>query len=451
MNWTDLDRQYCWHPFTQAQTANPPLTIVKGQGAYLFDDQGQAYIDAISSWWVNLHGHSHPKIAAAIAHQATELEHVMFAGITHPPAVQLAQQLVAHLPKPLQYVFYSDNGSTAIEVALKMACQYWRNKNIKRHRFLAFQGAYHGDTFGAMSVGKTSGFYDPYTDWMFAVDFLPYPSITQLDTSHSNAKSEREESILQHLDQYLDQYAEELVAFILEPLVQGAAGMRIARPEFLRTLLTRVRAHGIPIIFDEVMTGFGRTGSLFAAEQIGITPDLLCLSKGLTGGFLPMAATVAQPHIYEAFLDNDVGKALLHGHSYTANPLGCAAALASLNLFAEEKTLDRIEAIKQTHQIGLSQLSQHPAIINTRQCGTIAAFEMRHPTNHIQAQSSSGQWLREYMRGHHILLRPLGTTVYLIPPYCLSASELAHIYAMLRQALDEWLSINQNTRTSDLF
>ena len=434
MTWLALDRQYCWHPFTQAQTAEPPLNIVRAQGAYLYDEHNKAYLDAISSWWVNLHGHAHPTIAQAIAEQAKTLEHVMFGGVTHPPAIQLAQQLVAHLPTPLQYVFYSDNGATAVEIALKMACQYWRNQGSSRKRFLGFQGAYHGDTFGAMATGKSCGFYTPFNDWLFEVDFLPYP-----ETWNGHDPHERETEVLRILDEYLARYSQELVAFILEPLVQGAAGMRMARPAFVSKIVERIQAERIPVIFDEVMTGFGRTGTFFATEQLAVTPDIICLSKGLTGGFLPMAATVAQPHIYQAFLDDDIGKALLHGHSYTANPLGCAAALASLQVFKEENTLARIQQITQLQQRLLAQLSAHPMVLRPRQRGVITAFEIKQTDKTILP----APWLRAYMREQGVLLRPLGAIVYVLPPYCISDDILESLYETLTKALDQWSIASQ--------
>lgn len=434
MNWLELDRQYCWHPFTQAQTAEPPLNIVRAQGAYLYDEHNKAYLDAISSWWVNLHGHAHPTIAQAIAEQAKTLEHVMFGGVTHPPAIQLAQQLVTHLPVPLQYVFYSDNGATAIEIALKMACQYWRNQGSTRKRFLGFQGAYHGDTFGAMATGKSCGFYTPFNDWLFEVDFLPYP-----ETWNGHDPDECEAEVLHILDEYLTRYSQELVAFILEPLVQGAAGMRMTRPAFVRKLVERIQAEHIPVIFDEVMTGFGRTGTFFATEQLAVTPDIICLSKGLTGGFLPMAATVTKPHIYQAFLDDDIGKALLHGHSYTANPLGCAAALASLQVFKAENTLAKIQQITQLQQRLLQQLSAHPMVCRPRQSGVITAFEMKQTDKTILP----APWLRAYMRKQGVLLRPLGATVYVLPPYCISDDMLESLYEKLTGALDQWSIANQ--------
>jgi adenosylmethionine-8-amino-7-oxononanoate aminotransferase len=451
MNWLDLDRQYCWHPFTQAQTARASLHVVRAKGAHVFDAEGRDYLDAVSSWWVNLHGHAHPVIAEAIAQQARTLEQVMFAGITHTPAIALAQALAQRLPAPLQYVFFVDNGSTAIEVALKMACQYWSNLNADkkgaapRRRFLAFEGAYHGDTFGAMSTGKSSGFYGPFSDWLFDVHFLPYPA-----TWIGHDPHEDEARSLAALDAYLALYGDTLVAFILEPLVQGAAGMRVARPAYVRAAVERVQSHGIPVIFDEVMTGFGRTGTMFAAEQVGVTPDILCLSKGLTGGFLPMGATVAQPHIYEAFLHQDVDRALLHGHSYTANPLGCAAALASLGLFESEHTMERIARIAQTHARLLGELSRHPAVRAPRQAGTIAAFDIA--TNESgQYGASVGQWLRERLRDQGVLLRPLGSTAYLIPPYCITDGELESIYCLLRDALDAWQAQGLVAASTDYF
>ena len=442
----ELDQQYCWHPFTQAHTAAPPIPMVRGEREFLFDVDGKRYFDAVSSWWVNLHGHAHPAIADALAQQARTLEQVMFAGITHAPAVQLAQALVARAPQPLQHVFYTDNGSTAVEVALKMAAQYWKNKNQLRQRFLAFDGAYHGDTFGAMSAGRSSGFYTPFHDWLFAVDSLPYPQTWQGHDPRAD-----EAASLAWLDQYLLEHGSELVAFILEPLVQGAAGMRMARPAYLKAAVERVQAHGIPVIFDEVMTGFGRTGTFFAAEQIGVTPDLLCLSKGLTGGFLPMGATLAQPHIYQAFLSDEVDKALLHGHSYTANPLGCAAALASLALFEEEQTFTRIQAQQDLHRHKLAQLASHPAVQRVRQCGTIAAFDLQ-VNEQNQYGAGAGTWLRQRAAEQGVLLRPLGNCIYFIAPYCTASATLTQAYQVLRTLLDE-LAQQQSKRhvTSDFF
>ena len=444
------DRQFCWHPFTQAATAKAPLAVVRGQGSYLFSESGERYIDAVSSWWVNLHGHCHPTIASAIAKQANELEQAMFAGITHPPAVNLAQALANKAPGQLQHVFFTDNGSTAIEVALKMACQYWSNQGQQRHRFIAMRGGYHGDTFGAMSTGRSSGFYSPFEPWLFKTDFLPYP-----DTALGEDPSDKEAQSLACLDKYLDKFANDTAAFIIEPLVQGASGMRMARASYVRETVLRCQARGIPVIFDEVMTGFGRTGTLFAAEQLAcpehpdIAPDILCLSKGLTGGFLPMGATLATPAIYEAFLSDDVGKALLHGHSYTANPLGCAAALASLHLFDDQQVWNQIRSIETLHSMELEQLSQHPAVARTRQFGTIAAFDV--VTSQAGYGSAISQWLREALMQAHILVRPLGNTLYLIPPYCISHHDLSHVYEAIVRVLNQWMHCGTSDPGTELF
>jgi len=448
-DWLALDRAHCWHPFTQAQTAPAPLPIVRGEGAWLIAADGRRYLDAVSSWWVNLHGHAHPTIAKALANQALTLEHTMFAGIAHEPAARLAAELVARAPKPLSHVFFSDNGSTAIEVALKIACQYWINLGAKRHRFLAFEGGYHGDTFGAMAAGKSSGFYAPFEDWLFGVDFLPWPK-SWIGNESIDAD---EAAALAKLDAYLDAHGDELAAFVFEPLVQGASGMRMARAGFLRTACERVRARGVPVIFDEVMTGFGRTGRMFAAEHIGFTPDLLCVCKGLTGGFLPMAATLAQPHIHEAFLGDSVDRALLHGHTFTANPLGCAAALASLKVFDDERVMGKIAALEAMQAERLAAIASHPLVTRPRQCGTIAAFDLAPPDGHAAGYSSAtGRELREAMTARGVLMRPMGDAVYFLPPYCVTADDLDFAYAQLRAVLDDLA--RRQTRpagASDLF
>jgi adenosylmethionine---8-amino-7-oxononanoate aminotransferase len=418
------DQALVWHPFTQAQTADLPLAMVRGEGAYLYDEEGHAYLDLISSWWVNLHGHGHPKIAKAIYEQALKLEHIIFAGFTHMPAVALCEALRLHLPASLTRFFFSDNGSTAVEIALKMAYQFWRNKGQEqRYRFLSFEGAYHGDTFGAMAVGKGSGFHDHFQKLFFEVDTIPYPS-TWIEDEEVETK---EAAALQHLKNLLLTYADSTVALIIEPLIQGSSGMRLCRPQFLRDVIDLVRDHNILIIFDEVMTGFGRTGTLLAAEQVARNPDIICLSKGLTGGFLPLSLTVTQDHIYEAFLGATFDKAFSHGHSYTANPLGCAAALASLEILVSPSTQNQICQIGKIHAERLALLSQSlPNTTSYRQLGTIAAFEVTNAT--AQYGHISGQLLRQYFMEKGLLLRPLGNVVYLLPPYCISSQDLHRAY-----------------------
>ncbi len=407
--------------------------MVRGQGAYLYDDQGKAYLDLISSWWVNLHGHAHPHITTAIAQQAGELEHVLFAGMTHPPAIELAETLSCLLPKSLCKFFYSDNGSTSVEVALKMAYQYWRNQgDTQRTRFLAFQGGYHGDTFGSMAVGRGSHFFDAYEDLFFSVDLAPYPATWMND----DEIEDKEQAALGWLQKHFAQHGKEIAALIIEPLVQGASGMRLVRASWVRQMVELAREHNILVVFDEVMTGFGRTGTLFALEQIGETPDLLCLSKGLTGGFLPMALTVATQKIYEAFLGDDFSKSLVHGHSYTANPLGCAAALASLELFQTEQSLKLVKAIEAIHRDRLPALIQkEPKAMQPRICGSIGAWTMTSDESGYTA--SIGQKLKQQFLEAGLLIRPLGSEVYLLPPYCIAPADLHRTYDAIETILKQ--------------
>lgn len=425
-----LDRRHVWHPFTQAKTAPDSVLIRSGKGAVVYGADGKEYLDLISSWWVNLHGHAHPYIADAIAEQAHKLEQVIFAGLTHEPAVRLAQRLTSLLPDDLNRVFYSDDGSTAVEVALKLALQYWRNLGRpERRRYLAFEGGYHGDTVGAMSVGVSSGFYAPFEDLLFEVDVLPFPETWEGDA----AVAEKEDRCLSALEAYLDRRGDETAAAIIEPLVQGVGGMRMCRAEFLQALVQKLRAAGVLVIFDEVMTGFGRTGDLFACLKAGVTPDLICLSKGLTAGFLPLAATVCRDPIYEAFLDTGFDKAFAHGHSFTANPLGCAAGLASLDLLMKEETRARIAAIEARHRKHMARLAHHPKVTRPRVTGTIAALNVKVADSGYAA--AIGPRLKAFFLENGLLLRPLGEVIYFLPPYCISDSQLDRSYDTLERAL----------------
>ncbi|MDD5392117.1 MAG: adenosylmethionine--8-amino-7-oxononanoate transaminase [Thiothrix sp.] len=431
MTITALDRRHVWHPFTQAQTAPDPIPITSAKGIRLYAEDGREFLDLISSWWVNLHGHAHPTIAAAIAKQAQTLEQVIFAGFTHQPAAQLAAELVQRLPDGLTRVFFSDDGSTAVEVALKMALQYWRNHGEgQRTRFLAFEGGYHGDTVGAMSAGKGCGFFDTYGSLLFEVGLLPFPATWDGDDDVGG----KEQAALVRLDDYLVDHGNTIAAVILEPLIQGSAGMRMCRPAFLQALAAKLQAASILLIFDEVMTGFGRTGAMFASLNAQVTPDIICLSKGLTAGFLPMSVTVAKESIYAAFLGENFDRALVHGHSFTANPLGCAAALASLQVFADEQTLAKLPQIESWHRQGLAQLATHPQVQHVRVMGTIAAFDV--VTEDAGYTSQIGPQLKAFFHERGLLLRPLGNVVYLLPPYCVTQEELAHAYAVIREALD---------------
>lgn len=420
MDLKSRDRKFIWHPFTQEAIAPLPIPIVKGKGAFLYDEEGKEFLDLISSWWVNLHGHAHPKIRRAIYKQSKKLEQVIFAGFTHEPAIKLCEKLSSFFPNGEKF-FFSDNGSTAVEVALKIAYQFWQNKGeCKRTRFLSLEGGYHGDTFGAMAVGK-SGFHDSFKELCFPANFIPTPFTWIGDEEVEN----KEKKALKFLDEYLEKGGNTTVCFIAEPLLQGAGGMRLYRASFLKEVITRLRKYNIITIFDEVLTGFGRTGTNFAFEQVGIVPDIICLSKGLTGGFLPLAITGIAESIYKAFLDNDFKKALAHGHSYTANPLGCTAALSSLDLLLKPATQNNIKTIEKINIENLALLQKKcPKVTITRCIGTIAAFNFP-VTDKLKAQFLE--------RG--LLLRPLGNNIYLLPPYCIDKGDLQRAYDLIRNTL----------------
>jgi adenosylmethionine-8-amino-7-oxononanoate aminotransferase len=430
MTLAERDQQHIWHPYTQHQMSDLPIPITRGKGAYLFDQDDKPYLDLVSSWWVTLHGHAQPEIAKAIYEQAMTLEHVIFSGFTHEPAVALAEKLLAALPDTFTKVFYTDNGSTAIETALKMTYQYWRNQGeMQRKRFIAFENSYHGDTFGAMALGKKCGFFSHFEDLLFSVDTFAYPS-TWMDDADV---LEKEQAILDKIHAHLELYAHETAALIIEPLVQGAGGMRMCSPRFLLRLETLVRQYGVLIIYDEVMTGFGRTGDLFACLKAETTPDIICLAKGITGGFLPLAATVCHERIYQAFLGDSFARALAHGHSFTANPLGCAAALASLAILQQPETLNQIAMIERNHQEMTSRLLQLPGVEKVRYCGTIMAFDLTGSTEYGSSRSLS---LRDQFLKHGLIIRPLGNVIYLLPPYCISESELQQTYKIVIKEIE---------------
>lgn len=412
------DARVCWHPWTQHFGQSPPLPVVRGEGAWLVGSDGRRYLDAISSWWVTAHGHAHPAIATAIGAQAAVLDQVIFAGCTHEPAVGLAEELLARLPSGLSRIFYSDDGSTAVEVALKMALQYHRNRGSPRSVVLALEDAYHGDTFGAMSVSARGVFTAPFQDHLFQVERLPAPGDPDLLTA---------------LDAILDRRGSDVAAIIVEPMVQGAAGMRMWDAATLRSIAERVRPHGVLLIADEVMTGFGRTGPLFACEHAGVSPDLICLSKGLTGGSLPLGVTAATEEIFEAFLGADRRLALFHGHSYTANPIACAAARASLALFNEHSAKQR-RALETVHRSEMDRLARHDRVLSPRVLGTIAAFDLADPETGYLSAAARGLTTFGLDRG--VLLRPLGSVVYLMPPYCTRPEELRQVYAVIDEFLE---------------
>jgi adenosylmethionine-8-amino-7-oxononanoate aminotransferase len=410
-----LDAARVWHPYTQHKTAPPPVPIARAVGACLYDHSGKKILDAISSWWVTLHGHAHPMIASAIAEQARVLEQVIFAGFTHEPAVRLADELVEVMPRGLTRVFFSDDGSTAVEAALKMALQYWRNRGEERRLIVALENAYHGDTFGAMSASARGLFTEPFASHLFEVARLPDPSLADgKDTIAS-------------LRQLLDERGGEMAALIVEPLLLGAGGMRVWSCETLRALRKLTEERGVLLIADEVLTGFGRTGPLFACQCAEIVPDIMCLSKGLTGGFLPLGATVVREPIFEAFISDDRRRTLFHGHSYTANPLACAAARASLKLLDAESAGKRA-GIEATHRARLGELSGHPAVTNSRILGTMAAFDLASREGYLDPV---GTELAAFALNEGVLLRPLGNVVYILPPYCMSEEDLGNVYSVI--------------------
>jgi adenosylmethionine---8-amino-7-oxononanoate aminotransferase len=417
----ERDKAVVWHPFTQMQTAPLPIPIVRGAGTQLFTAEGRAYIDAISSWWVNLHGHAHPHIAERVSAQLQTLEHVIFAGFTHAPAVELAERLLAILPDNQARVFYSDNGSTAVEVALKMAFQYWHNLGQPRQRVIALDGAYHGDTFGAMAVGGRSAFSAPFAPFLFAVEYLPAPV------------PGREAEVLALAETL---FADDVAAFIAEPLVQGAGGMVIYEPAVLDDLIRLARRSGSLVIADEVMTGFGRTGRLFASDYLAEKPDLMCLSKGLTGGTMALGVTTCTAAIYDAFLSDEKLKTLFHGHSFTANPLACAAALASMDLLLSADTQASIQRIADRHAAFAATLRRSPVVSNVRQRGTILAFDLvaGGPASYF---SNIRDRAYQFLLDRGVLMRPLGNVLYVFPPYCITDTELDQVYETISELLTD--------------
>lgn len=421
MNLAERDQQVIWHPFTQQKNRLPPIPIVKGAGSLLFAQDGSHYIDAISSWWVNLHGHAHPYIAEKIYRQALQLEQVIFAGFTHEPAVRLAERLLPILPGNFARIFYSDNGSTATEVALKMAIQFWWNLGQpERRKILAFTNAYHGDTFGAMSVSDRSVFTLAFHNLLFEVIFIDIPTRENINDITTLVK----------------EHSAHLAAFIYEPLVQGAGGMRMYDPAVMDVLLDTVKHSGIICIADEVMTGFGRTGKLFASEYMAHKPDIICLSKGLTGGTMALGVTACTDIIYQAYVNDDTYKTFFHGHSFTANPLACTAALASLDLLEKETCLQKIDWITAENKQWIKKLeASNNHIKNVRILGTLLAFEMVQGKDEYLNTISTTFTRMAMERG--VYLRPLGNTVYIMPPYCITEEELKKTYAAILYVLEE--------------
>lgn len=403
------DEQYIWHPFTQMKNATH-IPIVKGEGVWLYDEDGKKYIDAVSSWWVSLHGHANKYIADKVHAQFMALEQVIFAGFTHAPAATLAERLLTYLPAQ-QKVFFSDNGSTAVEVGIKMALQYFYNRKENRQTIIALDGAYHGDTFGSMAVSQRGTFTQAFNNLFFSVIHVPAPLFGS------------EETAIQAMRQVLS--ASKPALFIYEPILQGSAGMRLLNPQELQTMLEMAKESGALLLADEVMTGFYRTGRMFASEYMNIKPDLVALSKGLTGGVMPMGITACTQEIFDAFLSDTQEKTFFHGHSFTANPLACAAALASLDLLEKAETKENIVHICRLQQEVCMRLSSFSSIRNVQACGTVLRLE-------VKAEDGYFSRVRDTLYNHFIhrgiLLRPLGNVLYVMPPYCITESELTWIH-----------------------
>jgi adenosylmethionine---8-amino-7-oxononanoate aminotransferase len=433
VNLTSRDLACIWHPYTQMKTAPDPLPVVRGEGVYLYTEDGRRLLDGISSWWVNIHGHAHPALNAALAAQAAKLEHVVFAGATHEPAVALAEQLISILPQGLTRVFYSDNGSTAVEVALKMAWQYWQNRGDSARRdFITLHHAYHGDTVGAMSASELTGFSKPFEGLLFPVHraHAPYCYRCPLGLKRSECTID----CLGDLERILSDRGGSVAGVLVEPMLQAAGGMIVWPTEFLAGVRQLCDRYDTLMIADEVLTGFGRTGKMFACEHASVSPDLICLSKALTGGYLPLAVTVATEPVFEAFLSDDRTRAFFHGHSYTANPLACAVALASLSLFRSEGTLERVSALEKQFRRRLDALREIGIVGDVRGIGGVAAIELANHSNYFD---SIGAHLYDAFLKRGLLLRPLGSILYFMPPYVISDQEVDWAFDQIADVLRE--------------
>lgn len=416
------DKKFILHPFTPYSAEKQNIQIVKANGEFLWDENGTTYIDAISSWWVNIHGHTHPYINQKITEQLNELEHVMFSGFTHAPAVNLAEKLLGHLQPYYSEIFYSDNGSTAVEVAIKMTIQYWKNAGESKKKFIAFSNSYHGDTFGAMAVSERDVFTKPFHEHLFHVEYMEIPNEDNLDRS------------MELMEQLLKE--ENIAGFIFEPLVQGAGGMRMYSAEHLDFLLRLCKDYNVLTIADEVMTGFGRTGKMFAVDHLKVKPDMICLSKGLTGGYLPLGVTAYTSEISNCFKSTDLHKTFYHGHSFTGNPISCTAALASLELFDIENSFEKIKNIYNRHLDFADILDRYDIVENARVTGTILAFDIKTNYTEYFYTNPVKEILSQYYLEQGVLLRPLGNVVYILPPYCISNESLDKVYEAILKSLE---------------
>ncbi|MWV27165.1 adenosylmethionine--8-amino-7-oxononanoate transaminase [Aurantiacibacter rhizosphaerae] len=415
-----MSKSPVWHPFHQHGLGEDIPLVTRGDGAILHTADGRRVIDAISSWWVTTHGHNHPRIMAAVRDQTKKLDQVIFAGWTHEPAETLARDLVAIMPGGLDHVFYSDSGSTSVEVALKMALGYWHNRGEPRHRILVLEHSYHGDTIGAMSIGERGVFNRAYAPLLFDVGTVPFPAADPQPT-------------LDALESACA--AGDVAAFIVEPLLLGAGGMLTYPPRVLAEVRAICAAHDVLFIADEVMTGFGRTGTLLACDQAGVTPDILCLAKGLTGGSMPLAVTMATAPIFDAHYSTDRSKLFYHSSSYTANPVACAAGVANMAIWREEPVMERIGTLAQRLGAVLDRAAQKTQVIRPRQCGTMIAFDI-DTGDDAGYLANIGPSLRAHFFANDVLLRPLGNTIYAMPPYCIGQDDIDRVSDVMMSAID---------------
>lgn len=415
------DLKHLWHPLTQHKTSGEMLAIVRAQGAVLYDEQGREYIDGISSWYTAMYGHCNEKITSKVAAQLQQLDQVVFSGFTHQPAVELSEALIRILPSNQEKLFFSDNGSTATEVGIKMALQYHHNLGHNRKVMMAFEEGFHGDTFGAMSVSGLSVYNGAFEDHFIEVVRLPVPT------------GENNEDVIEILNNFIADHS--LAGFIYEPLIQGAAAMKIHDTEGLEQVLKVCKQNDIILIADEVMTGFGKTGKNFASEYLETQPDIICMSKALTAGLLPMAVTSCSQRIFNAFYSDDIAKGLFHGHTYTANPPACAAALAGIELLSSEEIQKDIRRVIKAHRAFAETIKQHPKVKNLRQLGVILAFEL---DAEMERYGNLRNQLFRHFMDNGIFLRPLGNTIYILPPYVTSDEQLEKIYSGIRSALEKF-------------
>ena len=421
MNLSQRDKKHNWHPYTQHKTVADFPAIVKGKDALLWDENGKEYIDAIASWWVNPFGHSNKVMADAIYEQLTTLEHVLFGGFTHNKAVELSEKLMEILPSNQQKIFYSDNGSTAVEIAIKAALQYNYNKGIKKTKVIAFEDAFHGDTFGAMAASGITFFTEAFKGSLLEVIRIPVPT------------QGNEDQTIKTLENLLK--TNDFAAFVFEPLVLGAAGMVMYSPEVLDKLIAICNQNNVFTIADEVMTGFGKTGKTFASDYLQNKPDMMCLSKALTGGTIPMAITTFTQEIFDGFYDDDTNKALFHGHTFTANPTGCAAALASISLLQTNEIQQNIQTVHQSHLAFQSKIKNHPKVKTTRVLGVIFALEIKTETQESYYGTMRNK-LYKFFIENGVILRPVGNIVYILPPYIITENQLQKVYQTIENALE---------------